>query len=94
MQDDKGLFYYPFPQNKRVRMYVKEEEGSLWFRLWNADDPKLWDDHGWIPYGAVKRARELYKARAKSQDKGQGFDPEKAYDPEVARLILKENKES
>lgn len=92
MQDDKGLFYYPFPQNKRVRMYVKEEQGTLWFRMWNADDAKLWEDHGWVPYGAVKRAKELFKKKGPAQGGPQAFDPDKAYDPEVARLILKEGK--
>ncbi|EGJ50301.1 hypothetical protein V6C53_08485 [Desulfocurvibacter africanus] len=92
MQDDKGLFYYPFPQNKHVRMYVKEEEGTLWFRMWNANDAKLWEDHGWVPYGAVKRAKELFKKKGPSQGGPQAFDPDKAYDPEVARLIIKEGK--
>lgn len=92
MKDDKGLFYYPFPQNKRVRMYVKEEQETLWFRMWNADDAKLWDDHGWVPYGAVKRAKELFKKKGKEQGSPPAFDPDKAYDPEVARLILKEGK--
>ena len=89
MQDDKGLFYYPFPQNKRVRMYVKDEDGNLWFRLWSADDPKLWEDHGWVPYSSIKRAKAMYKGQGKDK---QAFDPDKAYDPEVARLILKEGK--
>ena len=52
MQDEKGLYYYPNPQNKRVRMYVREEGGEVFFRLWNQDDPELFEDHGWVPWGA------------------------------------------
>ena len=43
MKDEKGLYYYPFPLNKRVRMYVRETEGEIWFRMWNADDKELWE---------------------------------------------------
>lgn len=82
MQDEKGLFYYPNPQNKRVRMYVMEEDGEIFFRLWNQDDPDLFDDHGWVPWGAIKKAMGLFA--------GKGFDPAKAYDLGVARMILKD----
>lgn len=87
MQDDKGPFYYPFPENKKVRMYVKDEAGEVWFRLWNRDDDKLWDDHGWVPWGAIQKAQEMYANAKKS-----GFDPKAAYDLEVAKLMLKESK--
>lgn len=46
MKDDKGIFYYPFPQNRRVRMYVRQSGGTLEFRMWNADDPVLWGKRG------------------------------------------------
>lgn len=82
MKDDKGLYYYPFPENKQVRMYVKEEDGQVWFRLWNQKDATLWDDHGWWPWAAVKKAIEIYD--------GKGFDPKKAYDLHVAKMILKD----
>ena len=82
MRDDKGLFYYPFPENKRVRMYVKSEDDMIWFRMWNRDDEKLWEQHDWVPWGAIKKAMGMYKVK--------DFDPHKAYDIEVAKLILKE----
>jgi len=82
MKDDKGLFYYPFPDNRRARMYVREAEGAIWFRLWNADDPKIWEEHGWVPYGAIQQAIAVYK--------GGGFDPRRAYDINVAEMLLKE----
>ncbi len=82
MQDERGVFYHPFPQNPRVRMYVREAEGTLFFRLWSEDDLALWDDHGWIAWEAVQQAMAL---RTPSN-----FDPKRAYDPHVARAVLKE----
>lgn len=84
MKDDKGRYYYPFPVNKKVRMYVREKDGSIWFRLWHADDPQLWDDHGWVPYGAVTKAQGLYQ--------GENFDPEQAYDLALAAALIEEDR--
>lgn len=86
MKDEKGLYYFPFPQNKRVRMYVREVEGTICFRLWNADDPELWVEHDWVPYGAIKQAATM--------SKGNKFDPNQAYDIEVAKMLLKESTNS
>ncbi len=83
MKDDRGKYYYPFPQNKKVRMYVREEAGNVCFRLWNADDPQLWEDHGWIPYEAIKQAQAMYEQK-------NDFNPNQAYDLEIARALLKE----
>lgn len=80
MKDDRGIYYYPFPQNRQVRMYVREADGTLWFRLWNEADPALWDDHGWLPWDAVQQAMALRTPR--------DFDANRAYDPEVARAVL------
>ena len=84
MKDKLGLYYYPFPSNRRVRMYVEDRDGMIWFRLWNVDDPNLWDQHGWVPYGAIQEAMDMYE--------GKGFDPRRAYDIEIAMAILKEHK--
>ena len=84
MKDDRGLYYFPFPQNKSVRMYVRENEGAVWFRLWNADDSKLWDEHGWVPYQAIKQAEVMYD--------GDDFDPVKAYDLQAATALIDESK--
>ena len=84
MKDDNGLYYYPFPDNRRVHMYVREGEGTVWFRLWNADDPNIWEEHGWVPYGAIQQAISMYK--------GGGFDPRQAYDIKVAEMLLEESK--
>lgn len=83
MKDKRGLYYYPFPQNKKARMYVREKDGAVWFRLWNADDPELWEEHGWVPYEAIKQARAMYD--------GDAFDPAKAYDLQAAEALIREN---
>jgi len=84
MKDDKGLYYLPFPANKRVRMYVKPVGDDVCFRLWNADDPRMWDEHGWLPWTMLREAVGLYEKKQK------GFDPKQAYDIGVARALLKE----
>ncbi len=80
MKDDRGAYYHPFPLNPRVRMYVREGEDTIWFRLWSEDDVALWDDHGWIPWEAVQQAMAMRKPS--------NFDPKRAYDLHVARAVL------
>lgn len=82
MKDDRGLYYYPFPNNKRVRMYVRKGPDDIQFRMWNQDDPQMWDSHGWVPHGAIVQAQAMYK--------GGGFDPRRAYDRSLAEALLKE----
>lgn len=82
MKDDRGLYYYPFPHNKRVRMYVCIENGDICFRFWNHDDPDLWKEHGWVPYDAILKATEMYQ--------GKNFDPKSAYDINLAKALIKE----
>jgi hypothetical protein len=81
MKDDRGLYYYPNPLKKNFRMYVKEVDGEINFRMWNSEDPELWAEHGWVPYSAIKQASEIYQ--------GGNFDPKYAYDIELARALLK-----
>jgi len=82
MKDDRGLYYYPFPSNKRVRMYVRQDSEDIQFRMWNQDDPTMWEAHTWVPYSAIVQAQAMYK--------GTGFDPHRAYDMNLARTLLKE----
>ncbi len=82
MKDEQGKYYYPFPQNKKVRMYVQKEGEMVYFRLWNSDDPKLWEDHGWVPYEAIKQASAMYEQK-------NDFNPNQAYDLEIAKTVLK-----
>lgn len=82
MKDSRGHYYYPFPRNKRVRMYVRQEDGVICFRMWSNEDPKMWEEHGWVPYGAIKEAATMYAVK-----KG-GFDPGAAYDIRIAKALL------
>ena len=82
MKDDRGVYYYPFPQNKRVRMYVRQGTQGIDFRLWNQDDPQLWTEHGWLPHEAIVAASAIYRKK--------GFDPDQAYDLTLARALLAE----
>jgi hypothetical protein len=83
MEDERGLYYYPYPQNKRVRMYVRRQGTDVCFRLWNTDDPDLWVQHGWIPYDAIRKAATMY-------DKKGAFDPDHTYNLDIAEALLKE----
>lgn len=80
MKDDKGLYYYPYPGNKGTRMYVRETGEGVSFRLWQADDPKLWEEHGWIPYDAILQAASMYEGK---------FNPNEAYNIDIARELLR-----
>jgi len=80
VKDSKGLYYYPFPQNKRVRMYVRPGRDGIEFRMWNQDDPGLWMEHGWVPYRAIIQAKAMYK--------GGQFNPQKAYDLSLAETLI------
>jgi hypothetical protein len=85
VKDRKGIYYYPFPANRRVRMYVRAEGDDVAFRMDNSDDPKMWAEHGWRPYAAIEQAVKIYN--------GKGFDPRQAYDVTIARALLKEHGE-
>ncbi len=84
MQDKRGTYYYPNPSNKRIRMYVREMDDVIAFRLWNEDVPQLWEEHGWVPYDAIQKAAAMFT--------GKNFDPHQAYDIELAKAALKEEK--
>ncbi|MFW6081571.1 MAG: hypothetical protein ACOC7W_06625 [Desulfosalsimonas sp.] len=82
MKDEKGLYYYPFPQNRRVRMYVRQSGDTVEFRMWNEDDPGMWEQHGWVAWEAIEQAAAMYS--------GKGLDPRQAYDMRLARALIKE----
>jgi len=82
MKDDKGLYYHPYPENKRVRMYVRKFGDDIEFRLWNQDVPELWEEHGWVPYEAIQQAAKMYT--------GKSMDPKHVYDLNVASALITE----
>jgi hypothetical protein len=50
--------------------------------MWNSEDSDLWDQHGWVPYGAIREASKIYE--------GNSIDPQQAYDIEIAQALLKQ----
>jgi hypothetical protein len=86
VQDKDGIFYYPYPENKRIRMYVREQDGNIEFRLSNVDHSEIWERHGWRDMDQIKRSAKMYEER------GSKVDPMKIYDVETARYLLKEAK--
>ncbi len=64
MKDKRGFYYYPFSQNRKIRMYVRKAGSEICFRLWSPDDSKLWEEHGWVPYEAIKQAAGITGAAA------------------------------
>lgn len=82
MKDERGIYYYPAPQNNRIRMYVRESFGIVEFRMHNLDYPEVWERHGWIPFEEIEMAAQLYKER------GRGADPMALYDLGVAKRLL------
>ena len=83
MKDRKGVYYYPYPQNKRVKTYVRRFGNNIEFRLWNEDDQNLWEEHGWVSHDAIIQANKLFNKKA--------FDPNQVYDVQVAKALLNEN---
>jgi hypothetical protein len=84
-KDDRGIFYYPVPDKKAVRMYVRETMNGIEFRLWNDEHPDVWDHHNWIPIEVVKQASDLYK-----KERDPSKNPMDLYDLEIARRLLRE----
>jgi hypothetical protein len=44
----------------------------------------LWEEHGWVPYDAIKQAQEIYTVKE--------FDPKQAYDIQIAQALIREHK--
>ncbi len=82
MKDERGIYYYPNLQNKKIRMYVRRAKGEISFRLLNSEDPGLWEEHGWLPYEAIKQAAAL--------NKNKDFDSKQVYDINMAKVLLDE----
>lgn len=82
MKDERGYYYHPSLQDKSVRMYVRQGDEEIEFRLYNDGQPEIWDRHGWLPLSVIEQAAEMYRQR------GTGRNPMALYDVETARLLL------
>ncbi|WP_045215751.1 hypothetical protein [Desulfonatronovibrio magnus] len=81
MKVPQGDYYYPNPNHKRERMYVRDNDGVIEFRLWSQDHPQIWERHGWLDMDIINRAAGMYDKK--------GENPAKLYDINVAKAILK-----
>jgi len=84
MKDERGLYYLPSLQTRTTRMYVRETDGVIEFRLWSGENPEIWERHEWIPLDVVRKAAELYKNPERN--------PLGLYDLEVAKRLLQDDK--
>ena len=87
VHDKEGLFYYPYPGNKRIRMYLRENEGVIEFRLHNVDHPEIWEGHGWLDMDIIKRGAQMFA------DRGGKADPIQIYDLQTAQYLIKDAKQ-
>ncbi len=85
MRDDKGLYYYPNVSSKQERMYVRENDGVIEFRLWSQRSPEVWERHGWLDLDIIQRAAAMQKERG-------GTVPLEIYDIESAKFLIKNEK--
>ena len=81
MKDERGLYYYPDTANRQTRMYIRDNQGAIEFRMWHQDHPEIWEKHQWITLDVVKNAAAVYR--------GKGGDPSEIYDESIARALLK-----
>lgn len=82
MKDERGKYYTPSLQHPEVRMYVRDNNGSVEFRMYNPNEPIIWEKHQWVPYTAIKQAADMYKERET------GRNPLALYDLEIAKKLL------
>lgn len=86
MKDELGLYYHARAGDPTVRVYVRAGlNGEPEFRLWNSKFPEIWEGHGWVPYGVIKSAAELYR-----KERNPDADPLILYDIAAARSLLKD----
>lgn len=86
MEDANGIYYYPNPTIPQVRVYVRRgEDGSIEFRMWDADHEEVWEKHGWISMDVVNAAIELFGSAHDDS-----WHPEAIYDASVAEALLQE----
>ena len=86
MKDELGLYYYPSMQTQEVRMYVREKEGRIEFRMWNQKISDVWERHMWLPYDVIEKAAQMYK------DRNDERNPLSLYDLDIAKRLIKDNK--
>ena len=86
MRDALGIYYYPDPTNKKLRVYVrKSTSGKIEFRLWHDEHPEVWQKHLWLDYDVLIAGANLYKKERDGKS-----DVLKLYDLSIATSLLNE----
>lgn len=86
MEDSLGLYYNPQPSLPAVRVYVRRaEDGSIEFRMWDAEHPEVWEKHRWLNMEIISMAAQLF-----SQERDKSWQPTMIYDRSVAEALLAE----
>lgn len=83
MQDERGYYYHAQAGNPKVRVYVRQGENGIEFRLWAYGHPEIWDQHEWLEYDVIRMAAEMYQ-----MERNADADPLKLYDINIARNLL------
>ncbi|KAB1441308.1 hypothetical protein [Pseudodesulfovibrio senegalensis] len=84
MKDERGIYYTPSLQDPETRMYVRDNNGAVEFRLWNPIHPETWEKHQWLPYEVIEMAAAKYRER------GTDRNPLALYDLDIAKKLLSE----
>ncbi|MFV9691086.1 MAG: hypothetical protein ACNY01_09000 [Desulfobacteria bacterium] len=86
MKDERGLYYYPALPQKNERMYVRRGATGIEFRLWNSENPKVWDNHLWPDMATIKKAAAMYITNPDYK----GRNPLPLYDVGIAERLIKD----
>ena len=84
MKDQKGIYYFPDPNDRDTRVYVRQGVDGPEFRLWRNNLPEVWEKHGWLPHQVIEAAAAMYRQGGKDKS-----NPLLLYDLDVARALLK-----
>lgn len=88
-KDDRGLYYYPSLQDRSARMYVRENDGRIEFRLFNAQHPEVWEKHGWLSMEVIEQAAGLYR-----EERDKSRNPLGLYNEDIALRLIEDEKKS
>ncbi|MCR4667504.1 MAG: hypothetical protein K5657_09490 [Desulfovibrio sp.] len=87
MKDERGIYYFPVPADRSLRVYVrKNADGEIEFRLWAEDTPEIWEKHPWLNHDILSRASNLYK-----EERNSNVNQLSLYDLSVAKSLLEGN---
>ncbi|MBO4368711.1 MAG: hypothetical protein J5803_01225 [Desulfovibrio sp.] len=84
MKDERGVYYFPIPMDRSVRVYVrKNDKQEIEFRLWADDTPEIWEKHPWLNHDVLSAASDLYKS-----ERNEKANQVELYDLKVAQSLL------